>query len=138
MPKEAQYTAPASAAERKKKLIAQGAAFRAQIIHSRNGAQEGLRPDALAREAVSYLTATAFAALKNGGVARIAAGIDLQTILPLVAAGVSALSKRSLLKPAITGIVALGAAAAVAALVFKRKKARNHGGGGEDGTDTSR
>lgn len=107
--------------ERKKSLIAQGAAFRAQVIHAKHGAHAGLRPDALAKGAIDHIAAAAIAAFKNGSAARIA-GVNLPTVLPLLVTGISALSKRSLLKPVMRAVAIAGVAGAVAMLVLKKKK----------------
>src|SRR4051812_14053921 len=122
MPNDVQPTTPASLAQRKEKLIAQGAAFRAQVIHSKDGVQASLRPESLAKQAIDHVMTTAMAALRNGSAARMA-GIDLPTLLPLVTAAWSALSKRSLPKPVIRAAVILAAAGAVGMLVLKMKKA---------------
>jgi hypothetical protein len=110
--------------QRKKELIAQGVAFRARVIHAKNGVHAGLRPDTLSKDALHHIAMAVTAAFKNGSAARIA-GANLSTVLPLVMTGISALSKRSLIKPVLRGVVVAGAAAAVAMLVFKKKKARD-------------
>jgi hypothetical protein len=113
-----------STEERKKELIAQGAAFRTQLIDAKNGVHAGLRPDTLSKGAMNHIAMAVIDAFKNGSAARIA-GANLSTVLPLVVTGISALSKSSLLKPVMRGVVIAGAAAAVAMLVLKKKKARD-------------
>jgi hypothetical protein len=119
----AQRKMPASLAGRKKELIAQGAAFRAGIINSTKGVHASLRPELLGKSVVSHLLAVAFAAFKKGGAPDIA-GLNLQALMPLVVAGVSALSKKPLLKPVMRGALILGVTGAVAALMVKRARSR--------------
>lgn len=107
--------------ERKKKLIAQGAAFRAQVILAKNNAHASLHPDRFVKGALNHITGMAMAAFKNGSAAH-AVGMNLPEILPLVVTGISALSKRSLLKPVLRGAVIAGTVAAIAMLVLNRKK----------------
>jgi hypothetical protein len=107
--------------QRKRTLIAQGEAFRAQVIQAKYDAHAGLHPESIARGAIDHVTTAAIAAFKNGGAARIA-GLSLPTVLPLLASGVSALSGRRLLKPIVRTVVVAGVAGAAAMLVLKRKK----------------
>jgi hypothetical protein len=112
---------PVSPEQRKQKLIAQGEAFRAQVIQAKYDAHEGLHPESLARGAIDHITTVAIAAFRNGGAARIA-GLSLPTILPLLASGVSTLSRRRLLKPIMGTVLAAGVAGAAGMLIFKMKK----------------
>jgi hypothetical protein len=115
--------------QRKRMLIAQGEAFRAQAMQAKHEAHAGLHPESLARGAIDHVTTAAIAAFKNGSAARIA-GMSLPTILPFLASGVSALSRRRLLKPGslkpiVRTVVVAGVAGAAAMLVLKKKKAGN-------------
>ena len=106
--------------QHKAQLVAQGAAYRSSIRAAQHAMRADLSVDALTRSVLSHVAATAYAAFKSRtGIG----GINLQTLLPLVIGGVSALSKRSLWKPVLRGTLFLGAAAAALALVAKRKKA---------------
>jgi hypothetical protein len=125
-----QHLRTASLSERKQQLIAQGEAFRAEIVGARNHMRLSLRPEALAKGAITQIAAAGAAAFKNGGAANVAANLaalDVQTILPLVTAGVSALSRMSksgFLKPVMRTIVVLGAAGTAVAMIIKWKKSR--------------
>jgi hypothetical protein len=112
-------------ADRKKMLIAQGAVFRAEIMNAKEITHASLRPDSLAKGALNHIALAALAAIKGRSGPSIA-GINLQSILPLLLSGISLLSKNSSLKPAMRGMLAVGAAGAgiAAALVWKRKKAQ--------------
>lgn len=110
--------------EQKEKLIAQGAVFRAQVILAKDDVHAGLRPVLLAKGAIGHLAATAMTAFGGGAAARIshipAPGINLSTLLPLFAAGMSALPK-GLLKKAVMLAAAAGAVGAAVALVRKKR-----------------
>jgi hypothetical protein len=115
--------APFTLAERKKLLIAQGAAFRSEIVHSKYAAQAHLHPESLATGVAHQLVTFLLSALGNRSGAGLA-GIDLQTILPLAISGIAALSKRrSLWKPMAIGILTAGTLGAVVAFVVRKKKA---------------
>lgn len=119
-----QRKTPLSPAERKKELIAQGAAFRAGILHSRRGVHASLQPEALASGAFNRIISTVSAVFQSekGEDDAHGAGVDLQAILPLLLGGVSALSKMRSLKPVLGGALILGVAGTVAAFVLKSKK----------------
>lgn len=107
-------------AQHKAQLVAQGAAYRSSIRAAQHAIRADLSVDALTRSAISHVASTAFAAFKSRtGIA----GVNVQTLLPLVIGGVSALSKRSLLKPVLRVTLLLGAAAGALALVAKKRKA---------------
>lgn len=115
-------------AERKKELIARGAAFRAGIVKSRDGIYASLRPETIARSAIGQVRATLLAAVTGRGDAA-PSDADLQAMLPLLISGISSLSKmRSLRKPLLRGAAIVGAACAagaVVALAFKIRDARS-------------
>lgn len=106
-----------SLAERKKKLVAQGASFRAAVSDSKHAVKANLRPATLAKSALSHIAMSALSVFKNRK------GIGL---LPILAGGVSALSKRALLKPVLGGALILGAVGAAATYISKKKKARQN------------
>lgn len=109
--------------DRKKQLIAQGAVYRAEVLLAKETAAAGLRPDTLARSVLHQAAIAALAAFRGGSGSL--PGVNLQTLLPIVMGGISALSKRkSLLKTIARGAVFAGAAAGVAALVSRKKKAK--------------
>jgi hypothetical protein len=114
---------------RKKQLVAQGAMYRAEILAATEMTRAGLRPDSLARSALSQVVFSALAAFRgkglDGGAGPTDAGMRLQTVLPLVISGVSALLKlsgRSAAKPLLRAALVAGAAAAVGAAVYLSKK----------------
>lgn len=119
---EAQYKKLLTVADRKKILVAQGALFRSEIIDAKEAARVSLHPDNLAKGALHRLmhaAVTAFASRTIPGIA----GLDWETILPLVISGVSVLSKTPARKKLMRGALVLGAAGVVASLVLNRKKA---------------
>jgi hypothetical protein len=111
---------PDALAQHKAQLVAQGAAYRSSIRAAQHAIRADLSVNELTRSVLSHVASTAYAAFKSRtGIA----GVNLQTLLPLVIGGVSALSRRSLLKPVLRVALLLGAAAAALALVAKKKKA---------------
>ena len=107
--------------QRKRQLIAQGAIYRAEVLLAKQAAEESLRPDTLARSVLQHGAAALIAAFRggNGGLP----GVNLQTLLPLVMGGLSAVTKhKSLLKTLMRGAAFAGTAASLAALVTRKKK----------------
>ena len=120
MANQAQHQ-PNALAQHKAQLVAQGAAYRSSVKAAQHAIKADLTVGELTRSALSHVASAAYAALKSRtGIA----GINVQTLLPLVIGGVSALSKRSLLKPALRVALLLGAVATVVAVVAKNKKAK--------------
>ncbi len=112
-----------STTERKQLLIAQGAALREQVVYCRELAHANMQPGALLKGALFPLAATAFTALRSGGGAA-SAGLNLQSILPLILTAASTLSKKSFSKPALrTGLI-IGTVAAAALLIARYRKQR--------------
>lgn len=108
--------------DRKKQLIAEGAVYRAEVLLAKQAAEDSLRPDTLARSMLHQVTAAAISAFRGGSVAGLP-GVNLQTLLPIVMGGISALSKRkSLVKTLVRGAAVAGTAAGVVALVSRKKK----------------
>ncbi|HCE08825.1 MAG TPA: hypothetical protein DIT28_07675 [Oxalobacteraceae bacterium] len=117
MANQAQHQANALA-QQKAQLVAQGAAYRSSVRAAQLAIKADLSVDALTRSALGHVVSAAYAAFRSRtGIA----GANLQTLLPLVIGGVSALSKRSLLRPVLRVALLLGAAATVVAVVAKRK-----------------
>jgi hypothetical protein len=85
-----------TAAERKKKLLADGALHRAKILIARADIAVGAQPAALTREAVSHFSATAkdllFTTLRT-------TAANPARLSPLLMTGLSLLSKRAIRKP---------------------------------------
>jgi len=109
--------------QRKRQLIAQGAIYRAEVLLAKQAAEESLRPDTLARSVLQQGAAAVIAAFRGSNGDGIGAGVNLQTLLPLLMGGLSALSKhQSLLKTIVRGAAFAGTAASLAALVSRKKK----------------
>lgn len=106
--------------ERKKKLVAQGVAFRARVIYAKNNVHAGLRPDALMMGSLSHIAESAKAVLGNRHVVDVAGA----KLLPLLVSGISVLSKGSLRKPVMRVVVVSCVAAAIATLLLMKKKAQ--------------
>jgi hypothetical protein len=138
MMNEADHMSPSTFGERKQKLIAQGASYRAGVVHAKDCVNAGLRPDALAKWLVARIAGVLGAAVKgsHAAVGAAPAGLDLQTVLPLLASAAAALSKTSLPKPVTRGAAILGVIGAVAATLLKKKAAR-HGAGQTEARDLS-
>lgn len=110
--------------DRKRQLIAQGAIYRVELLLAKQAAEDGLRPDTLARSVLHQAAGALITAFRGGSIAG-QPGVNLQTLLPIVMGGISALSKRkSLLKAIVRGTAVAGAAAGLVALVTRKKKAR--------------
>ncbi len=108
-------------ADRKKQLIAQGAVHRAEFLLARQVTQDSLRPESLARSAIHQIVLTAAAMVSRRNLSGLP-GVNLQTVLPLLMTGFSALSKRKgLRRYALLASVAAGVAA-----LFARKKKGEH------------
>ncbi|HJV72778.1 MAG TPA: hypothetical protein VJ654_01025 [Noviherbaspirillum sp.] len=109
-------------ADRKKYLIAQGAVYRAEIMLAKQDVHAGLQSQSLARSALQQVARVAFSFIANKGNAGLP-GISLQTVLPLLTAAASVLSKRKpFLKTILRSTLMAAAAASIAALIAKSKK----------------
>lgn len=115
-------TPPATVTQRKQQLIAEGAALRANIGAATQQVKTGMRADAMIKNVVAYAARTAAGLAGSGGGV---AGIGLQTVLPVVARGVSALAKRPWFKPVLRGALLLGVAGLAAKFMIARKNARS-------------
>ncbi len=111
MPNRAELTAT----QQKKLLIAQGALYRLRLCESKSAVRENLQVDTLAKSALHSIVSTASSALTHGFSARNPAAVNFQVILPLLISAISLLAKRkSLIRPALIGAMAVAAVAAVA------------------------
>lgn len=109
-------------ADRKKYLIAQGAVYRAEILLAKQDVQAGLQSQSLARSALQQVARVAFSFIGNRSNAGLP-GISLQTVLPLLTAAASALTKRKpFFKTILRSTLMAAAAAGIAALLAKNKK----------------
>jgi hypothetical protein len=99
-----------SAAERKKKLLADGALHRANILVARADISAGVQPSALTKEAIGHFSATAktllFDTVRN-------ATTNPAKLSPLLMTALSLLAKKSVRKPLMYLGVAGGAIAGV-------------------------
>lgn len=114
-------TSPAvlTVAQRKEKLIREGANFRAGMRSSIELVSNNLQTDTLARSIITQLTGTAYTAV--GNLLRVK-GANLQTLLPIVASGVSFVLKARLLRPLLRTTVIVGAVGAGAYFLFRRNR----------------
>ena len=99
-----------SVAERKKKLLADGALHRANILIARADISAGAQPGALTREAIGQFSTTAKTLLMETARNAIANPARLS---PLLMTGLSLLSKKAIRKPLIYASLAGGAIAGV-------------------------
>lgn len=112
-----------NAADRKKLLIAQGAVYRAEVLHDVRTARAALRPNSLVHRAFGKLAPVALSFFgRKGGAGLAGAGASaLLPLLPRVAALLA--RKKSPSKPLLRGTLIVGVAIAVgvAAWVVKVK-----------------
>lgn len=107
--------AQAALADRKARLILDGAVYRVGIVHAQATVTHGLRAESLIRGAVEHAVGAAGARLEA---VLMPAGGRLQGLMPLAVAAFAYLSRKKLVKHAIVaGLVAV----TVAALVTRRK-----------------
>ena len=110
-----------TSAQRKQLLVQEAAAYRAGLTDATNEVKASIGAESIARSALSYLGMAAFGVIKSRtGLA----GVGLQTVLPFLISGMSALSKKSLGKSALRSGVLLGAVAALVCFLVKKKKAK--------------
>ena len=121
MTNEIEPESHASLAQRKEKLVREGVSYRSAISDAQGVIKDSLRAESLARSAIAHITTAAYAAFKSGAGLK---GANLQTLVPLLVGGVSALSKKALLKPIVRGALILGALGTILTFVVKKKKAR--------------
>jgi uncharacterized membrane protein len=114
-----------NSADRKKKLIAQGALYRVEVLHATQMTRASLRPDALARGAFHQLQGVALSMFsKKTG---IGLGAGAQALLPLLLSAAPALlRKKSLWKPALRGTLVAAAIAAATVFLSKEKTPPAH------------
>jgi hypothetical protein len=105
-------------AQRKEKLIREGANFRAGMRSSLELVSHNLQTDALARSILTQLTGTVYAAA--GTLLRVK-GVNLQTLLPIVVSGVSFVLKARLLRPLLRTTAVIGVVGAGAYFLFRRE-----------------
>lgn len=108
--------------ERKRTLLAEGALFRARIIQARGTVSAGLSAESLAKGMLSRVVGT-FSSLLSGAFAGKIS--NLQTLSPLLFGGISLLSRRSLRKPLLYGLV-ISASAACAYYLARGRRSGRH------------
>lgn len=119
MSNDAVETSQPTLAQRKEKLIREGAAFRAAMRASRTVVNQNLHADVMARSVVSHVTGTAYAAV--GNLFKVN-GANLQTLLPVIFKGASLIMRARLLRPMLKTTVIVGIVGAGAYYWFSRKK----------------
>lgn len=116
-----EYEARLPLARRKEILLVQGAMYRAGLSEAKHVLQEKLQAESLAQNVIRSLAVAAFAAFKSRG---NLGGIGLRTVIPLVVAGFSAISKKGRLKQVLRGVVVAGVVGIAAGFMVKRKHDR--------------
>ena len=106
MTNEVIQKAPVSLAQRKEKLIREGASYRAAVRGSRDVVSHNLHAEVLARSVISHLTSSAYSAV--GNLLNIK-GTNLQTLLPVVVSGATFIIKARLLRPLLRAAVIVSA-----------------------------
>lgn len=111
-----------NSSDRKKHLIAQGAIYRAEVTLAKASLRESLRPQSLARSALSRFAGVAVSALRGQSGASLS-GLELQAVLPLVLSVLPVLTKRKPpLKIVLSGAAVVAVAAGVVTLFSRRGK----------------
>lgn len=119
MANQAQLESALSLIRRKQDLVAQGALLRSGLSSAQKVVKERLAAESLIRSTISQVAMAAFAVFKSRtGLT----GAGLPTILPLLIGGVSALSRKALLKPVLRIGLGLFAVGAIITVMAKRKK----------------
>ncbi|WP_211470990.1 hypothetical protein [Collimonas humicola] len=95
-----------SPAERKQKLLAEGAKFRAEMLHSRDIVRANLNTKSLATVLLGRASGIASSLFSTS---RSLKGSNLPAMLPLLVTGASWLSKRSTRKPLLIGAAVIAA-----------------------------
>ncbi|AIY44061.1 hypothetical protein LT85_4903 [Collimonas arenae] len=95
-----------STAERKQKLLAEGAVFRAEMLHSRDIVRANLNSKSLATIVLGRVSGIASSLLGTSSALKAS---NLPAMLPLVVTGVSWLSKRCTRKPFLIGAAVIAA-----------------------------
>jgi hypothetical protein len=108
-------------AQRKRKLLAEGAVYRAGLAASMQDVRHNLSADSLARRAAGFVATTALGMVKKRAGIGIGGGIGMQSLLPLAIEAFSLFSKKPYLKKMLR-TAAIVAAVAGAANMFMRKK----------------
>lgn len=103
--------------DRKKLLIAQGAAYRAEACIARQAVRDGLQPRSLAARVLRHVTRGSFAP-SGGESGTETKGAALLRLLPLLGSVFSAVSKRkpttkTLLRGALFAVAAAGVTAVI-------------------------
>ncbi len=109
-----------SLAQRKAQLVEEGAAYRSGISQATQAIKASLRAESLVRNALGYLAMIGFGLLKRH---TGAASGGLQTMLPLLLGGISALKRKSWLKSLLRSALIAGAVGTAVSMVARKKKA---------------
>lgn len=113
---------PPTYEQRKKALIAEGAAHRHEIDVSREVVRANLHADIIAKNAVSHFATAAYAAVDNIFSWNSLRNGNLQTLLPFAASAYSLITKRKLIVPILRSAAVLSAISGVVYLIARKKK----------------
>ena len=119
MTNEGNIKSPESIARRKEFLLEQGVLYRSGLRLAQSEVKASLRPASLVQTAISSIALFGYAALKSR--AQLS---GVRAVLPLLIGGISAISRKALIKPLVGGALILGAVGTIANMVVKRRKAR--------------
>ena len=109
-----------STAERKQKLLQEGAAFRADMVKSRDIVRANLNSRSLATILLGRMTGIASSVFGDPGRFRAR---NLPAMLPLLLTGASWLSKRCTRKPLLIGVAVLAAIGGAAFISSRNNQA---------------
>jgi drug/metabolite transporter (DMT)-like permease len=110
-----------SLAERKRRLLLEGAAFRAEMIRYRDVVRSNMNGESLTKNLLGRVAGKAFSMVaKHPGLFNAS---RLQSLAPLLVTGVSLLSKRSLRKSLVLGSILIAAVGAATYFSGRNNKA---------------
>ncbi|GAC1408194.1 MAG: hypothetical protein NVSMB6_06900 [Burkholderiaceae bacterium] len=111
-----------SFADRKKALIAQGAARRRDVKESVHIVRDNLHANKLAKNAVGHLTGAAYSAMEKVFHTNNLRSASLRKMIPLAASVYSIVSKRKMIVPILRGAAIVGSVSAGAVGIWRYKK----------------
>ena len=121
MSNQSENVMPLSLAQRKERLLREGAAYRAAIQRARTVVSHNLHAEVLARSVAAQIKSNLFATL--GGLVRLK-GSNLQQLLPVALTAISFATKARLVLPLLRAGVVLGAIGVGISFIARRKRRR--------------
>ena len=114
-----------SPAQRKEKLIREGANYRGAVRASRNVIKQNMHADAIARNVVNHMTGSAYSAFSN--LFKLKGDSKALKLVPVVFKGISLLLKARMLRPALRTTAIVGTVGAGAYVWYRGRKIQREG-----------